>query len=124
MEPKKILLADDSATALMMEKMILKAEPVELVVAKNGQQAVELALKERPDLILLDVVMPVMDGFEACKQLRASEVTHTTPIIMVTTRGEEQHVEVGFESGCTDYVTKPINGLELLAKVRSYLATN
>ncbi len=122
MEPKKILLVDDSATTLMMEKMILKAEPYKLVIAKNGQQAVELARKERPDLVLLDVIMPVMDGFEACKQLRASEETRSTPIIMVTTRGEQRHVEVGFENGCTDYVTKPINGLELLAKVRNYLA--
>jgi len=122
MKLKKIMLVDDSATTLMMERMILKAEPYELVVAKNGQQAVEMAREEKPDLVLLDVVMPIMDGFEACKQLRASETTRATPIIMVTTRGEQQHVEVGFENGCTDYVTKPINGLELLAKVRNYLA--
>ena len=122
MVPKKILLVDDSATALMMEKMILKAEPCELVVAKDGREALDLAQTELPDLILLDVVMPVMDGFEACKQLRRCEATRATPIIMVTTRGQEQHVEAGFESGCTDYVTKPVDGLELLAKVRNYLA--
>ena len=122
MERKKILLADDSGTAVMMEKMILKGEPYELLVAGDGLQAVDLALEERPDLILLDVVMPVMDGFEACRQLRAREATRTVPIIMVTTRGAEEHVETGFESGCSDYVTKPIDGLELLAKVRNYLA--
>ncbi len=122
MTPKKILLVDDSVTTLMMEKMIFRAEPYELVVAKDGREAVDLALDQRPDLILLDVVMPVMDGFEACKQLRAHEETRSTPIIMVTTRGEEQHMEVGFENGCTDYVTKPIDGLELLVKVRNCLA--
>ncbi len=122
MATKKILLVDDSTTTLMMEKMIFRAEPYELVVAKDGREAVDLALDERPDLILLDVVMPVMDGFEACKQLRAHEATRSTPIIMVTTRGEEQHMEIGFENGCTDYVTKPIDGLELLAKVRNCLA--
>ena len=122
MEPKKILLVDDSVTTLMMEKMIFRAEPYELILAKDGREAVDLALAERPDLILLDVVMPVMDGFEACKQLRAQEATRSTPIIMVTTRGEEEHMEVGFENGCTDYVTKPIDGLELLAKVRNCLA--
>ena len=121
MGQKKILLVDDSATSLMMETMILKAEPFELVVAKNGQQAVDIAATEHPDLILLDVVMPIMDGFEACRQLRAGEATRSTPIIMVTTRGEEHQMEVGFESGCTDYVTKPIDGLELLAKVRNCL---
>ena len=122
MKQKKILLVDDSVTTVMMEKMILRWGPYELLVAEDGQQAVDLALKERPDLILLDVVMPVMDGFEACRQLRAQEATRTVPIIMVTTRGAEEHVAAGFESGCSDYVTKPINGLELLAKVRNYLA--
>ena len=122
MEPKKILVVDDSPTTVMIEKMILKAEPYELVVAKDGQEAVGLAVSERPDLILLDVVMPVMDGFEACRRLRENEATRSTPIIMVTTRGEERHVEDGFESGCNDYVTKPIDGLELLTKVRNCLA--
>ena len=123
MESKKILLVDDSATALMMEKMILKTEPFDLIVARNGQQALELAASEHPDLILLDVMMPVMDGLEACRRLRQHEATRSTPIIMVTTRGEAKQVEDGFESGCTDYVTKPINGLELLAKVRGCLAS-
>lgn len=123
MEPKKILLVDDSRTTLMMEKMILKAEPYELLVANDGSEAVELALSERPDLILLDVVMPVMDGFEACRELRAREATRSIPIIMVTTRGEEKHVETGFDCGCNDYVTKPVNGLELVSKVRDFLAS-
>ena len=65
--------------------------------------------------------MPVMDGFEACRQLREHTATRSTPIIMVTTRGQEKHVELGFESGCNDYVTKPIDGLELLTKIRNYL---
>lgn len=121
MEHKKILIVDDSRTALLMESMILKSGPYELLTATDGEQAVETALAERPDLILLDVVMPKMDGFEACRRLRAQEATKTTPIIMVTTRGEEQNVERGFANGCDDYVTKPINGQALLAKVRGLL---
>ncbi len=121
MERKKILLVDDSTTTLMMEKMILKTEACELLVAKDGNEALEVACAQRPDLILLDVVMPVMDGLETCKQLRQLEETRSTPIIMVTTRGQQQHVEAGFDNGCNDYVTKPVNGPELLAKVRSYL---
>jgi len=118
---KKILLVDDASTILMMEKMILAKGGYELVTAKDGQEAVERAAVERPDLILMDVMMPKMTGFEACARLRQSDVTRSTPIILVTTRGEEVNVEKGYQSGCTDYVTKPINGVELMSKVKTYL---
>ena len=65
--------------------------------------------------------MPEMNGFEACRRIRQQEETKHVPIIMVTTKGEEQNVETGFESGCSDYITKPINGAELLTKVRGFL---
>src|SRR5688572_2251974 len=121
MSRKKILLVDDSATTLMMEQMVLRGQGYEIVTAKNGREAVVTAAGEKPDLILLDVVMPEMNGFEACRRIREQEETQYVPIIMVTTKGEEQNVETGFESGCSDYITKPINGAELLTKVRSYL---
>jgi len=121
MNRKKILLVDDSSTVLLMERMILSKSPYDLVTARDGWEGVEKAKAERPDLILMDVVMPRMDGFEACRRLRADDETRQIPVIMVTTRGELQSVESGYESGCSDYVTKPINGLELLSKVRNYL---
>ena len=121
MNRKKILIVDDSATTLMMEQMVLRAQPYNIVTARNGKEAIERAVAERPDLILLDVVMPEMNGFEACRQIRQQPATRTVPIIMVTTRGEEHSIETGFESGCSDYITKPINGAELLTKVRGYL---
>jgi CheY-like chemotaxis protein len=121
MERKKILVVDDSRTAIFIESMILKKGPYDLVTAADGVEAVEKAIAERPDLILMDVVMPRMTGFEACQALRQLEETQAIPIILVTTRGEEQNVERGFASGCTDYVTKPINGVELLAKVSDQL---
>jgi len=121
MNRKKILLVDDSATILMMEKMILAKGPYDVLTAVNGEDAVSKALAEHPDMILLDVVMPTMDGFEACRRIRGHSATHGTPIIMVTTRGELGNVETGFESGCNDYVTKPINAAELMAKLRNYL---
>jgi len=119
---KKILLADDSATTRMMEQMVLRGESYQIVTAANGREAVEMAEAHHPDLILLDVIMPEMDGFEACRRIRMNDATKSTPIIMVTTRGEEQNVEIGFQSGCTDYITKPIHGVELLTKVRDLLA--
>ena len=118
---KKILLVDDSHTVLLMERMILAKYPFELITASNGEEAVEKACTEVPDLILMDVVMPKMNGFEAVAAIRQREATRATPVIMVTTRGEVDNVEKGFESGCTEYVTKPINSLELLTKVRSCL---
>jgi CheY-like chemotaxis protein len=118
---KKILLVDDSSTALMIERMLLGGAPYELVTARDGREAVAKAESERPDLILMDVVMPHMTGIDACRAIRAQDATRTIPIILVTTRGESENVERGFESGCNDYVTKPINGIELLAKIRSQL---
>src|SRR5512139_739953 len=104
MEQKKILLVDDSATVLLLERMILSKDDYVIVTAKDGHEGVEKAGAERPDLILMDVVMPRMDGFEACRQLRRRDDTKSIPIIMVTTRGELQSVETGYESGCNDYV--------------------
>ena len=121
MSRKKILMVDDAATILMMEKMFLSREPYDLITAKDGQEAVEKAESERPDLILMDIVMPKMDGFEAVQKIRENEATKSIPIIMVTTRGEEKNMEKGYKNGCNDYVTKPINSSELLTKIRNFL---
>ena len=121
MDKKKILVVDDSRTALFMVTTILRKERYELVTACDGEQALEMAAAERPDLILMDVIMPRKTGFEACRELKRREDTKGIPVILVTTRGEGENVEAGFQSGCNDYVTKPINGPELLSKVRNLL---
>lgn len=118
---KKVLLVDDSATILMMERMILAKLSLDLVTAMNGEEAIARAEAERPDLILMDVVMPQMNGLEACRRLREQESTRNTPIIMVTTRGEMENIETAYAHGCNDYVTKPINSAELVAKMRVFL---
>ena len=121
MSRKKILVVDDSKTALFMLLTILRKEGYDLVTADDGQQALEVAGTERPDLILMDVVMPNKTAFEACRELKQREDTKGIPVILVTTRGEGEKVEAGFESGCNDYVTRPINALELLTKVRDHI---
>ena len=119
---KKVLLVDDSSTMLMMEQAILRqVSNYEVLLARDGREAVEKAANEKPDLILMDVVMPRMNGFEACQQIRQQETTRTIPVILVTTRGEQDNVEMGYVSGCSDYLTKPINESELLSIVRNYL---
>jgi CheY-like chemotaxis protein len=119
---KKVLLVDDSNTTLMMEQMILKQlTPYECITARDGIDALARATKETPDLVLMDVVMPRMNGFEACKRMRLEDTLRDTPIILVTTRGEEEYVEAGFQSGCNDYITKPINSRELVTLLQSYL---
>lgn len=116
---RKILLVDDSSTMLLMEQMILSGGGYQLVTARDGEAAVHAALAHAPDLILLDAILPGMDGFEVCRRLRANERTRETPIILVVPRGgAAEHVEKGFESGCSDCVTKPLNGVDLLSKIK------
>ena len=118
----KILIVDDSVTTLLMEEMLLKKYTnFDVVQARNGQEAVKVALEELPGLILMDVVMPKMDGFAACREMRRLEKLKRIPIILVTSRGEAENVEKGFESGCNDYLTKPIDSNELVQMVNGYL---
>ena len=119
---KKLLLVDDSSTTLLMEEMLFRTHTkFQLVVARNGEEAVRKALAEMPSLILMDIVMPKMNGFAACREIRKHPALKRVPIIMVTSRGESWNVEEGFESGCNDYVTKPFNVAELIEIVNGYL---
>jgi len=121
MAKKKVLLVDDSKTALMMERLLLSQTPYEILEAHDGIEALEVVERESPDLILMDVTMPRLDGLGAVQRLRAQEKTRALPIFMVTTRSEAAHVHTGFQGGCTEYLTKPINGPLLLAKLKEYL---
>ncbi len=118
---KKVLLVDDSNTVLMMEQMILKSTGLQIVVAHDGEEAVEKALAESPDVIIMDIMMPKMTGLEACRRLRSQDATRSLPIILVTTKGQGQDIEAGYASGCTDYLTKPIDAVELVAKIKAHL---
>ena len=119
---KRILVVDDSKVAAMTAEMMLgKDGAYDITRAEDGAEAVRMATEELPDLILMDIVMPTMNGFEAVRELRLQESTKEIPIIMVTTRAEAANVETGYDAGCSDYINKPINGAELLGKVRDLL---
>jgi len=121
MTKKKILLVDDSKTVLLMETMALKGGAYDIVTAANGEECLAKVADAAPDLILLDLVMPRMDGFETCRQLRSNPTTKDVPIVMVTTRGEQESRESGYAAGCNDYVTKPVSAGELLTKIRNLI---
>jgi CheY-like chemotaxis protein len=120
----KVLLVDDSSTTLLMEEMLFrKYTKYEVLTARDGMEAVEKTAAERPNLVLMDVVMPKMDGYAACREIRKQPELRNIPIILVTSRGEECSVETGFESGCNDYLTKPVNTSELFELVHFYLGS-
>lgn len=119
---KKVLVVDDSSTALIMSMTILAREPYLLVAAHDGDEAIDKARIEKPDLILMDTVMPRMGGVEACRMLRLYEETRSIPVLLVATIGEEEHIKKGLAAGCADCVMRPLNGELLLAKVREHLS--
>lgn len=120
--PEKILVVDDDVDTLRLVGLMLQKQGYQIVAANNGHQALSLAQNENPDLILLDVMMPDMDGYEVTKQLRASPVTQNTPIIMFTAKSQVDDKVTGFDAGVDDYLTKPTQPRELFAHVKAVLA--
>lgn len=114
----RILIADDEPKYAYALQAILKGEGYEPLIARDGAAAVETAAREAPEVILLDVRMPRLNGFEACRRIREFSLA---PIIMLTARAEKSDVVQGLEAGADDYVTKPFSTEELLARVRAAL---
>ena len=114
---KKILVVDDEPNIVDILRFNLQREGYEVVAAYDGQEGLDKARGEAPDLILLDVMLPLMDGFQVCEELRKTD--RLTPIIMLTAREEERDRVMGLELGADDYVVKPFSVRELLARVRT-----
>lgn len=106
---KRVLIVDDSPTVLMLHGIIVKDAGYEVITAKNGQEGVDVALREKPDAILLDLIMPVMDGLSALRILRSRPETEKTPIVVVTTRSEEKYAASARALGCNGFLLKPFN---------------
>ncbi len=116
-----VLIVDDNAQNVELLEAYLEELPVETLTASDGIEALDMVQKHQPDLILLDIMMPGMSGFEVCKKLKADPATRDIPIIMVTALNEISDIERGVESGTDDFLTKPVNKLELLTRVKSLL---
>ncbi len=120
--PSKILIVDDNAQNLELLEAYLEELPdASIAHAYNGMEALEKVAADRPDLILLDIMMPKMSGFEVCKKLKGDPATQDIPIIMVTALHEMADIERGVEVGTNDFITKPVNRVDLLTRVRSLL---
>ncbi len=119
--PKKILVVDDEKDIVGMLKYNLEKEGYTVVTALNGRRALEQAQENKPDLILLDVMMPEMDGWEVCKQLMKDVKTSMIPVIFLTAKGSEVDEVVGLELGADDYIVKPISIRKLIARVKTVL---
>lgn len=118
---RKILVVDDEPVLVETIAYNLEQAGYQVTTAANGSSALEAAHRETPDLIILDIMLPEMDGLEVCRQLRRESNTSTTPIMMLTAKGDEIDKVVGLEVGADDYVTKPFGRRELLARVRALL---
>lgn len=116
-----ILLVDDVPENLQVVGNILQEENLDIAVAASGQEALEFIREDVPDLILLDVMMPGLDGFEVCRRLKTNLMTSSIPVIFLTARSETEDVVQGFEVGGVDYVTKPFRPAELRARVKTHL---
>lgn len=121
MARKKVLVVDDSMSAVLWQKLVLRQEAYDVVTASDGEAAVAAAVAERPDLIIMDVVMPGMDGLEASRKIRATPATQHVPIIMTATRENLANVEATAEVTSADFLMKPIERAALLEKVGGYL---
>ncbi len=120
--PEKLLLVDDDVDTLRLVGLMLQRQGYRIVAANNGHQALIMAQSEKPDLVLLDIMMPDMDGYEVTRRLRANVSTNTIPIIMFTAKSQVDDKVTGFEVGADDYLTKPTQPRELFAHVKAVLA--
>jgi two-component system alkaline phosphatase synthesis response regulator PhoP len=117
----KILIVDDTETMRLYEHMLLSGQGYELDMAENGVQALEKIKDFKPDLVLMDIMMPEMDGIECCRRIKSDPASKKTKVVIVTTKSEYGKVKEAFAAGCDDYVTKPINRVELLSKMSELL---
>ena len=122
-EPKrsKILVADDNVQNCELLQAYLDELDVDVVMAYDGQETLDKVASDNPDLILLDIMMPRMSGFEVCRKLKSDPATRDIPIIMVTALNELGDIERGVESGTDDFLSKPVNRLELITRVKTLL---
>jgi len=122
--PKKVLIVDDEPNIVLSVEFLMRREGHEVMSAADGQAALELLGKDKPDLMILDVMMPRKNGFEVCAEVRADPQLADLPILMLTAKGREAERDKGLSLGADAYITKPFSTHELVANVNELLAQN
>jgi DNA-binding response OmpR family regulator len=119
----RILIVEDDPRSFRLLDFRIKSQGHEVLSAVDGGEAIEVASKEKPDLVLLDIMIPVIDGFQVLRKLKSQEETKNIPVIMLTARSQEKDIVDGIKAGAADYVTKPFSSAELIARVNRALAS-
>jgi DNA-binding response OmpR family regulator len=122
MNTKTILIADDEPNILISLEFLMKREGYTVLLARDGQEALDSIMRDRPDLVLLDVMMPIKTGFDVCHEVRANEALKDTCIVMLTAKGRDTDVAKGLALGANAYMTKPFSTKELVQRVQELLA--
>ena len=117
----KILIVDDTETMRLAQQMMLSDEGYDLSMAVDGVDALEKIKENKPDLILMDIIMPKMNGIECCNKIKSDSNLQDIKVVMVTTKSEYERIKEAFAAGCDDYITKPINKSELVTKIRDLM---
>jgi two-component system alkaline phosphatase synthesis response regulator PhoP len=117
----KILVVDDEVYILHILDFSLGAEGFEVITANNGELAIEKAKQEKPDLIVLDIMMPVLDGYETCRRLKREAETKNIPVVLLTAKGRDVDKRLGYEVGAVDYIVKPFSPNRLIERIQEIL---
>jgi len=118
---KKILIVDDQLEVRELVEVTLRSDAYHVLQAENGKQAVETARKEQPDLIIMDIMMPGMDGIEATRTIKSEDITKDCTVVILTAKGQDKDKQAGLAAGAADYFVKPFSPLELINKVEELL---
>jgi DNA-binding response OmpR family regulator len=121
MRKGKILVVDDEVYITQILEFSLGAEGFEVITANNGELAVEKAVQTQPDLIVLDIMMPVLDGYETCRRLKRQPETKNIPVILLTAKGRDADKRLGFEVGAVDYIVKPFSPNRLVGRIEEII---
>lgn len=121
MRKGKILVVDDEVNITQILEFSIGAEGYEVISASNGEEAIDKARREQPDLIILDIMMPRIDGYEACRILKSNPLTKSIPVVLLTAKGRDIDRRLGYEVGAADYIVKPFSPAKLIDRIHELL---